>query len=89
MIARNISVNNPHGLHMRVAGELVKLARTSGSRIVLRRGDTEQTADADSILELLLLEATPGTELSVQIEGPNEDVVVVKVEEIFEGGSGI
>ncbi|HMP72575.1 MAG TPA: HPr family phosphocarrier protein [Kiritimatiellia bacterium] len=89
MIAKNIHVNNAHGLHMRVAGELIRLARTSGSKIVLKREDTNQTAVADSILDLLLLEVTPGTELDVQVEGPGEEFVVVQVQELFEGGSGI
>jgi len=89
MIAKQIQVQNPHGLHMRVAGELIRLARASGSRIVLERQDNRKTAEAESMLGLLLLEATPGTDLVVKVEGPEESRTVIRIEELFEGGAGI
>ena len=63
-----IIIQNPHGLHLRVASELVRLCRPFQAKVVLIRGDGV-TADVSSPLALLTLEATCGTRLQVLAEG--------------------
>lgn len=89
MISQRVTVKDSRGFHLRSAAEVMKLAQRSGSRVVIRRDDTDQSAGADSILDLILLAATAGTELVVEVEGPLEQVVASAIHELFENGGGI
>jgi phosphotransferase system HPr (HPr) family protein len=72
MIEDTIKIVNRLGLHARAAAQLVKLAGTFRSKIVLKRVDNGYSADAKSILNLLTLAASDGTELTVTADGPDE-----------------
>jgi len=89
MIAKYFTFEHPDGLHLRVAAEIVKLAQTTSSRVRLVRGDDMREANAISIMDLLLLEATAGTDFHVEVDGPNEQQVLNRIEEIFGDGGGI
>ncbi len=54
-----ITVYSKYGLHARTAGQIVKEAQKFSSKITLRYAD--RTADAQSILDILLLGATQGS----------------------------
>jgi phosphotransferase system HPr (HPr) family protein len=56
-------------LHARPAGLLVRAAAGQDARIVLRSNGRQ--ADASSILQVLALGATRGTELEVEASGPD------------------
>ena len=62
---------NEAGLHARPATSLVKLANTFEARIEIVMGD--RTVDAKSVLEVLTLAASRGTELEFRTEGPDAD----------------
>ena len=66
-IRRRVIVANPQGLHMRPASDFAKSARDFVSLVTLWHGD--RRADGKSVLELLLLVATPGAELVLEVEG--------------------
>lgn len=89
MIAKHLILQHQAGLHLRVAAEIVKLSQSTGSRVRLVRGDDMREADAASILNLLLLEATEGTPFHVEVEGPHEQLTLHRIEEIFGDGGGI
>ncbi len=63
------TVSNELGLHTRAAAIVVRTATRFKSRITLSNGDAR--ADAASVLDLLTLAATRGTELLVEAEGPD------------------
>lgn len=88
MVTKTIKVENPHGLHLRVAGEIVRLTKTSGSKVRIAR-PTGSAADGDSVLDLLLLEANPGSEISIHVDGPGASVVADQISELFSEGGGI
>ncbi len=79
---------NQLGLHARAAAQLVHLANSFKSSIRLQRSDNRGVADAKSILSVLTLAATRGTELLVTVEGPDERQALAGIKEIFQKGFG-
>ena len=91
MQERRITISNRLGLHARASATLVRRAGQFTSHIELVREDTGQAADGKSILSVLLLAATQGTNLLVKVTGSDEeraaDAIVELVEQKF--GEGI
>jgi len=83
-----VTVVNPLGLHARAAAQLVRLAGSFQSRIVLRRVGSEISADARSILSLLTLSASIGSYLDIKVEGEDAEAALAAVSELFETGFG-
>ncbi|WP_394169119.1 HPr family phosphocarrier protein [Saccharospirillum alexandrii] len=67
MIQEQLTIINKLGLHARAAAKLVGIAGQFESRIVLVKDGRE--ADAKSIMSVMMLAASQGTELNVRIEG--------------------
>lgn len=84
----NIKIVNQLGLHARAAAQLVRLAGGFKSRIKLKRLDNEVEADAKSILSVLTLAASKGTELKLSVEGGDEKEAFAAITGIFEKGFG-
>jgi phosphocarrier protein HPr len=66
-VSRKVVVTNPQGLHARPADQFVKLASRFASRVELVKGS--ERVDGKSILSLLTLAATEGTQLSIEATG--------------------
>jgi phosphocarrier protein len=81
-------VVNRLGLHARAAAKLVRLASTFASRIHIIRSDQNVEANAKSILSLLALAASIGTELNLKVEGSDEDAAFDAVLGLFASGFG-
>lgn len=88
MLEREIKVINPLGLHARAAAQLVRLANSFKSNIVLERRDNAVFANAKSILSVLTLAASMGTELNLKVTGEDEFDALNAVEELFRTGFG-
>ncbi|MEE8350358.1 MAG: HPr family phosphocarrier protein [Acidobacteriota bacterium] len=73
MIRTTIRIKSELGLHARAAAKLVKLASQFESDIRLSRLNGPQQVDAKSILGILLLAASKGTELELDIDGSDEE----------------
>jgi len=84
----SVMVVNRLGLHARAAAKLVRLASTFASRIHLIRSDQNVEANAKSILSLLALAASIGTELNLKVEGSDEDAAFDAVLALFASGFG-
>jgi len=80
---RNIRVTGRLGLHARAAANLVRVANQFHSSISLQRLDNSVEADAKSILSILMLAASRGTELRVAAIGPDEDRALDGVLKLF------
>ncbi len=76
------TINDALGIHARPAGQLAKLVASFGSKITIAK---EGGADvsAKSIMSLMGLGATKGTNVTVKVEGPDEDVAVKAVEDFL------
>jgi phosphocarrier protein len=72
------------GLHLRHAARLVRRARSFRSSISLQVN--ERITDARSILGVLLLCATLGTLVDLQVSGEDEDAAIAALTSLFESG---
>lgn len=70
-IEKRITVVNKLGLHARAAAKLVKLAARFDSAIKLAGAGSSgvKTADAKSIMDVMMLAATQGSELTLVARG--------------------
>jgi phosphotransferase system HPr (HPr) family protein len=83
MIERKFLVKARLGLHARAAAKLVHVTTTFRSKVSLRRIDGGPTADAKSILSVLMLAATAGTELEASVEGVDEETAMAALDQLF------
>jgi phosphotransferase system HPr (HPr) family protein len=88
MVERTVTVKARLGLHARAAAKLVRLASDFDSKVELRRMDSGVTADAKSILSVLMLAASRGTNLEASIEGPDEEAAMNAIDRLFAEGFG-
>lgn len=72
MIKTNTLIINKLGLHARAASKLVTTASAFASQI--RIGRDTQMVDAKSIMAVMMLAASKGTELCLEIEGHDQDL---------------
>ena len=87
MISKEIEIRAPHGLHLRVAAQIVKANKDSKTKITFTKDG--QTADASSILELLLLGAGENSKIQVTVDGEHEQIAIENVSEFLIDGAGI
>lgn len=62
-----VVVANPHGLHMRPAAAFAR--RAAAFRSAIRVANGGRVADGKSPLDLMMLVALPGAELTLETEG--------------------
>ncbi len=77
----NFTITDELGIHARPAGLLVKLAGGYQSDISIVKDG--KSANAKRIMALMSLSATKGTEITIQVEGPDEDEAAKAVEEFL------
>ena len=86
MKEKKIKIVNKLGLHARPASLLVQTAMKYSSTVTIIKD--EYKVDAKSIMGILMLAASCGTELTVQTEGPDEQQALDNIEKIFNEGFG-
>ncbi len=84
MRSTSLTLINPLGLHARAASKLVDVAKTYASTVTLGKDGKE--VDGKSIMSLLLLGAPVGSELSLTIEGEDEDEAFQGICDLIEAG---
>lgn len=71
-------ITDNEGIHARPAGELVKLAKTFESSIkMIKEG---KTGDCKKIFTIMGLGAKKGHEITIQVEGADEDAAYEAVQ---------
>lgn len=86
MISRKAIISNKLGLHARAASLFVKKAKGFASSIQVQK--MTKTANGKSIMSMLLLEASLGTELELHVEGADEQEALHTLVELIELGFG-
>jgi phosphocarrier protein len=84
MISKNLTILNKLGLHARAAAKLVALSNNFKSEIILVKDN--KSADARSIMKLLMLSASKGSVLQVKITGKDQEEAMGSIEKLFLNG---
>lgn len=84
MIKKKIEVINKLGLHARAAAKLVETANKFKSEIILTKD--KRKADARSIMKILMLSASKGTNLIISVDGEDQSKAMTTVTKLFEKG---
>ncbi len=79
-------IENPTGLHARPAKVLVNLAKQFQSDVWLVFG--EKRANAKSMVSILTLGASRGSQITVRVSGEDEDKALAEIEAAFQSGLG-
>ncbi len=81
-----VTVANKLGLHARPATLFVETASSADSRITVRRCDQDDPVDGTSIMQMLMLAATQGTEIEITATGSDADEAVKALVRLVESG---
>lgn len=77
MVERTVIVNNETGLHARPAAALVQFVKNFDGDVELIKDG--KTANAKSIFNVMALGISKGTEITVRINGDNEEENIDKL----------
>ncbi len=86
MLNRNFMIVNRLGLHARAAAQFVQTASKFRAEVTLTKDDVE--VNGKSIMGILLLAAPKGTEVSVAIDGDDEEQAMNVIADLIEDGFG-
>ena len=86
MINKRITIINKLGLHARAAAKFVNHASHFGSEIVVKKG--EQVVNGKSIMGVMMLAASRGTDLEISIEGHDEEAMMADIIALIENRFG-
>ncbi len=85
-LARKVTIANPQGLHARPVMRFVDTAGQFQSSILVKKG--QRAVDGKNPMEMMLLEATQGTELELQADGPDAADALEALASLVAGGFG-
>ena len=71
-------INDPLGMHARPAGMLVKAVAPFASKVTITAPTGK--ADAKRLMAVMRLAAKQGMELTIQVEGADEDAAAAKLQ---------
>ncbi|HVI39249.1 MAG TPA: HPr family phosphocarrier protein [Anaerovoracaceae bacterium] len=80
MISETITITNETGLHARPASVFVSTAAKFKSELMLQKG--EKQINAKSIMGVLSLGITKGTDIIITAQGPDEEEAVSALVEL-------
>lgn len=83
MVEEKIVVNNETGLHARPAASLVQFVKDFDGSVEIIKDD--KVANAKSIFNVMALGVSKGTEITVRVDGENEEENLAKLIEFIEG----
>lgn len=81
MISRNVIIINRLGLHARAATRLVNCASEFNAEILVKKGP--RSVNGKSIMGVLTLAASTGTELTIEADGKDEQLAVAAMVQLI------
>lgn len=81
-----ITINNETGLHARPAKTLVNLVKQFKSSVTIWHG--EKKANAKSLISVLTLGASKGSQLKIEVNGEDEETALAEIESAILAGLG-
>jgi phosphocarrier protein HPr len=79
-----VTIGNKLGLHARPAMCFVDAATAFKSAVTVKRGD--QCVDGKSIMQMMMLAATKGTELEIAAEGEDAALACTALKKLVDSG---
>lgn len=86
MIAKDFKINNTLGLHARPSAQLTQIAGRYESEVFIAKNG--RRVNAKSIMGVMMLAAGPGSTVTVDAEGPDEQQAVDAIGVLIESGFG-
>jgi len=86
MIDNETTIVNKLGLHARAASKLVSCASSFSSEVWLQKDDRE--VNGKSIMGVLTLAASKGTQLTIRVEGRDEEQAMEELLALIESRFG-
>lgn len=86
MIKSSILISNKLGLHARASAKLTKLAGSFASDVHLSRNG--RRVNAKSIMGVMMLAAGLGSEIEIEVDGPDEAVAMQALRALIDGRFG-
>lgn len=86
MLQETTTIVNKLGLHARAAAKFVTQASLFKSEINLSRNG--QSVNGKSIMGVMMLAAAKGTEIELQVDGPDEEQAIQSLLELIENRFG-
>jgi phosphocarrier protein len=86
MIKSNILISNKLGLHARASAKLTKLAGSFASDVHLSRNG--RRVNAKSIMGVMMLAAGMGSEIEIEVDGPDEAAAMQALRALIDGRFG-
>lgn len=80
-ISKNIEIINKLGMHARAAAQFVQLASNFTSHIEIEKGS--RRVNGKSIMGVMMLAASKGSEITLYIDGEDEQESMKKLEELI------
>ncbi len=81
MLDKKLTIKNKLGLHARAAVKFVNLANRFSSSVKIVKDGNE--IDGKSILGILTLAATQGTQVRLMVSGKDEEAALAALEELI------
>jgi phosphocarrier protein len=85
-LIKTFKIKNKFGIHARAAAKIVQLANQYDCELYLKKNDQE--VDGTSILSILTLAGTKGTEIQARIVGNNCQDCMEKLHKLIEDRFG-
>ena len=85
-LRRKVRVVNDQGLHARPCHSIVSTAQNFQSELWIRSGKNE--VNGKSIIQLMTLGASVGTELELRVRGEDAEGLMNQIEGLFASGFG-
>ena len=73
-VRRRVTIINSRGLHARAAAKFANTVGAYDAQVTVSKG--EQTVSGLSIMGLMMLAATPGSDVDLIADGPDADAVI-------------
>ncbi len=78
-----IKISSKDGIHMRPAMQISDKANEFDSAIIIRKDNTNESAEAESILQVSMLAIEDGTSITITACGSDEDEAIEGMEKVM------
>lgn len=86
MISKEFRISNKLGLHARPSAQLTQVAGKYSSEVYIQRNG--RRVNAKSIMGVMMLAAGPGSTVTVDAEGPDEEEAIAAIGALIESRFG-